>query len=68
MARLLSNLVNNILKEFINLNVNTYKWEICGITYKVRGCFLEYTNFKDDLIECKSLYLTKVINKRLSKN
>ena len=45
--------------EFINLNVSTNKWEICGTTYKVCDCFLEYANFKDDLIECKCLYCNK---------
>ena len=47
------------LKEFIKLNVNTdmmiKKCEACGITYEASGCFLEYTNFKDDLVEYKCL-------------
>ena len=30
--------------------------ETCGITYEVGDCFLENTNFKDDLIEYKSLF------------
>ena len=35
------------------------KCEACGITYKVCGYFLEYTNFEDDLVECKCLYYNK---------
>ena len=27
--------------------------------YKYCGCFLQYINFKDDLIECKCLYCNK---------
>ena len=27
------------------------KWCTCGIKYKNYNCFLEYANFKDDLIE-----------------
>ena len=43
------------LKEFIKLNVNIDKMikkcETCEIKYKYCDCFLEYTNFRDDLIE-----------------
>ena len=35
------------------------KCEACGITYKVCSYFLEYTNFEDDLVECKCLYYNK---------
>ena len=31
------------------------KYETCGIKYRYCNCFLEYTNFKDDLIEYKCL-------------
>ena len=48
MASSLSDLVNN-LSEFIELNSNL---EYCD-------CFLEYTNFQDDLIEYKSLCCNK---------
>ena len=44
------------LKEFVELNVYEHddkKCETFGIKYKHCDCFLEYTNFKDDLIECK---------------
>ena len=33
--------------------------ETCGIKYKYCNCFLEYVNFKDDLIECKCLFCNK---------
>ena len=44
------------LKQFIELNVNS---ETCGIKYKYCNCFLEYTNFKDDLIENKCFCCNK---------
>ena len=51
------------LKEFIELNVkykhDDKKCETCGIKYKYCDCFIEYTNFKDDLIECKWLCCNK---------
>ena len=50
------------LKEFIKLNVNMdtdKKCENCRITYKVSDCFLEYTSFKNDLIEGKCLCCNK---------
>ena len=47
------------VKKFIELNVNlnTMKknFETCGIKQKYCNCFLEYTNFKDNLIEEKIL-------------
>ena len=62
----LSNLVDN-LSEGIHKTKCKYdhddkKCETCGITFEVCDCFLEYTNFKDDLIECK------FSNKGLMKN
>ena len=35
------------------------KCETCGIKYKYCDCFLEYMNFKDDLIEYKCLCCNK---------
>ena len=35
------------------------KCETCGIKYKYCDCFLEYTNFEDDLIEYKVLLCNK---------
>ena len=46
-----------MLKEFIKLNVNNAhddkKCGTCRIKYKYCGCFLQYTKFKDGLIEYK---------------
>ena len=57
------------LKEFIELNVNLdmmiKKCQTYGIRNKYCDCFLEYINFKDDLIEYKCLFC---INKSLMKN
>ena len=47
------------LKEFIELNVIIKKCEICRIKYKYCDCFLEYTNFKDYLVEFKCLCCNK---------
>ena len=33
----------------------------CRMKYKYCDCFLEYANFKDDLIECKCSFITKTI-------
>ena len=55
MASSLSNLVNNpsegthIIK--CKYKHDDKKCETCGIKYKYCDCFLEYPNFKDDLIE-----------------
>ena len=38
------------LKDFIDF---IEKCESCGIKYKYYEYFLEYTNFKNDLTECK---------------
>ena len=53
MVSSLSNLALISSKEFIKLNVNIGKilWNNWGIKYKSCGCFLECTNFKEDLIE-----------------
>ena len=51
------------LKDFIELNVHSdmmiKKWETYAIEYKYCNCFLEYTNFKDDLISHKCLCCNK---------
>ena len=49
------------LKEFIKCKYghDDKKCETCRIKYKYCNCFLEYTNFKDDLIEYKCLYFNK---------
>ena len=47
----------------MKLNVNTdtvlKRCETCGITYETCDYFLEYTNFKDDLIKYKYLCCCK---------
>ena len=60
MARSSWNLANNNLSEGIHiikckLRHDDEKWETYGIKYKYCSCFLEYTNFKGDLIEYKCL-------------
>ena len=59
MASSLSNLVKN-LTEGVNrikckFGHHDKKFETCGIKFKYCDCFLEYINFKDDLIEYKCL-------------
>ena len=49
MANSLSNLVNNHYRH------NDKKCETCRSIYKYCNCFLEYRNFKDDLIEFNDL-------------
>ena len=46
----------------------TKKYETCGIKYKYCDCFIEYKNFKDDLIEYKCLCCDKIINTSLMKS
>ena len=63
MASSLSNLVNN-LSEGIHrtkckLGHDHKKFETRGIKYNYCNCFLEYTNFQDDLIEYKCLCCNK---------
>ena len=63
MARSLSSLVNNLSegshKTKCNFGHADKKCEACGIKYKYWDCFLEYANFKDDLIEYKCLCYNK---------
>ena len=58
----LSNLVNN-LSEIHKIKCkhghDHKKCETCKIKCKYCDCFLDYTNFKDDLIEYKCLYCNK---------
>ena len=63
MACSLSNVVNN-LSEGIHKTKCKYrhyakKCKTCGIKYKYCDCFLEYTNFKKDLIEYKCFCCNK---------
>ena len=63
MASSLSNLVNNLSKGIRRIKCkfkhDDKKCEICGIKYKYCHFFLEYANFKDDLIEYKCLICNK---------
>ena len=63
MGSSLSNLVHNL-----SVGIHSIKCKFgrddkksgkCGIKYKYCDCFFEYTNFKDDLIECKCLCCSK---------
>ena len=58
-ASSLSNLVNNLSKKKHNIKWKFWhgnkKCQTYGIKYKCCDCFLEYTNFKDDLVEYKCL-------------
>ena len=63
MASSLSNLVNNLSEGIHKISCkyghNDKKCETFRITYEVCDCFLEYTDFKDDLIEYKCLSCNK---------
>ena len=60
------------LKEFIKLNLNMdimiKKCGTCRTTYELCDCFLEYTNFKYDLIECKCLCCNKNYQSKFDEN
>ena len=70
MASSLSNLVNNLSDRIHKINCryrHVYKnCETYGIKFKYCSCFVEYTDFKDDLI--KVCVLTKSISKSLMKS
>ena len=63
MASFLSNLVNNLSEGIHRIKCkfghDNKKCETCGIKYRYYDGFLEYTNFKDDLVEYKCLYCNK---------
>ena len=63
MANLLSSFVNNFAEGVHKIKCknkhNKKQCKKCGIKYKDCNCFLEYTNFKDDLIEYKCLCCNK---------
>ena len=68
MAKSLLNHVNN-LSEGIHKNKCNYghddkKCETCGFKCKYCDCFLECTDFKDDLIEYKCLYCYKIYQQK----
>ena len=59
MVSSLSNLINNVSEGIYKIKCkyghDDKKCKTCGIKYKDWECFLEYTNFKDDLTEYKYL-------------
>ena len=63
MASSLSTLVNNFSEGIQQIKCehghDDKKCKTCEITYEVCDCFLEYTNFKDDLMEYKCLCCNK---------
>ena len=63
MACSLSNLANNLPEGIQKIKCkyghDDKKSETCRIKYKYCACFLEYTNFKDNLIEYKCLCCNK---------
>ena len=71
MASSLSNLVN-ILSEGTHrikckFGHDDEKCETCRIKYKCCDCFLEYTNFKVDLIEYKCLFCNRNYQHKIDK-
>ena len=63
MTSSLSNLVNNLSEGIHRIECkyghDDKKCEASGIKYKYCSCFLDYTNFKEDLIEYKCLCCNK---------
>ena len=56
------------MKEFIsnaNMDAIIKKCETCGIKYKYCDCFLEYADFKDDLIKYKRLCCNKKLSMKV---
>ena len=71
MASSLPNLANNLSEGFHRIKCkfgHHKKCETCGIKYKHCDCFLKYTNFQDDLIECKCLICNKNCQIKFDKN
>ena len=63
MAISLSNVTNNLSDAIHKIKCkyghDYKKWETWEINYRCCNCFLEYTNFKDELIEYKCLFCNK---------
>ena len=68
MASALAKLSEGIHKIICKYRYNDGKCEICRIKYKYCDSFLEYTNFKDDLIEGKFLCSNKKYQQKFDKN
>ena len=54
-----NNFSNGIHRIKYKFEHHDKKCETCGIKYKYCDCFLEYTNFQDNLIEYKCLCCSK---------
>ena len=69
MASKLSNLVNNLSEGSHKIKCkyrhSDKKCETRGGKHNYCNCFLEYTNFKDNLIEYKCLCCNKTYQKKL---
>ena len=72
MASSLSNLVNNLAERIHKIKCKSEhddkKRETCGVKYKNSDCFLEYANFRGNLIEYKCLCCKKNYQKKFDKN
>ena len=72
MANSLSNLVNNLSEVIHRIKCKCRRDDkicgTCGIKYKYYDCFLEYTKFKDDLIEYKCLCRDKLYQHKPTEN
>ena len=70
MTSSLSNLANNLFEGIHKINGkygnNVKKYKTCKIECKYCDCFMEYTNFKDDLTN--AYVVTRIINKSLMKS
>ena len=71
MASSLSNHVNNVSEGIHRIKCkyvhDDKKCETCGIKYEYCDCFLEYINFKDNLIEYKCLCCNKSYQHKFDK-
>ena len=68
LATSLSNLVNNISERIHKIKFkyryDDKNFQTCRNKYKYCDCFLEYINFKDDLIEYKCYCCNKIYQKK----
>ena len=71
-GKLILNLVNYLAKGIHEIKCkyghDDKICQTCMIKYKDFKCFFEYTNFIDDLIECKCLCCKKNYQKTFDKN
>ena len=65
MASSLSNIISDLAE---GIQMNDKKYETFGIKYIDYNCFLEYTNFEDNLIEYKCLCCNKNYQKKFDEN